>query len=129
MTSLSSAIAIHVPAIRKSLRFLRRALVRRHTRDDDTESRATAGLRRHADAAAETAGHDIVHDVQAEAGAAMAATRREERLECAAPHFGGHAMAVVGEYDRNLLVVLRRGADFNGSRLARLECVGNGVEH
>src|SRR5690348_849441 len=64
------------------LLFLRRTLVRCHARDDNTESGAAARLRRYADAAAETASHDVVHDVQAEAGPALAAARREERLEC-----------------------------------------------
>ena len=47
------------------------------------------------DAAAEAARHDIIHDMQAEARAALVAPGGEERIEGAPLHVVGHAGAVV----------------------------------
>ena len=61
--------------------------------------RSLAGFAVETKAAAEAIGDDAVDDVQAEAGASLVAAGREERIESLTPDVRGHAAAVVGEDD------------------------------
>src|SRR5471030_3020289 len=69
---------------------------RRQARQHELDFRSPAGLAVEIDPAAQTVGDDTVDDMQAKAGAAQVATRREKRIESLAPDTVAHAAAVVG---------------------------------
>ena len=70
--------------------------------------------------AAQTAGHQVVDDVQAEPGAAAVAPGGEERLEGAPLHVLAHADAVVVELDLDMVgpALARRRAACVPARLS-----------
>jgi hypothetical protein len=57
----------------------------RHALQDQLDFRPLAGLALETEPAAQVIGDDAVDDMQAEAGAALIAARREERIERLAP--------------------------------------------
>src|SRR5207249_290963 len=73
----------------------RSQLQRRYPRQNDLDSRAAAGFGIEVEPAAEPIGHDAVDDVQAEAGAALIAPCREERIERTAADVEAHAASIV----------------------------------
>ena len=69
---------------------------RRHARQDDPYLRSLAGFAVELEPATQTTRDDVVDDVQTEAGAALVATRREERVERLTLDTETHATAIVG---------------------------------
>ena len=61
--------------------------------------RSLARFARETKAASEAIRHDTIDDVQAEAGAARVAPRREKWMKSLAPDVRDHAAAIVGEKD------------------------------
>src|SRR5665213_2263661 len=74
-----------------------RLLQWRQLGQDNLDPRALAGLGIQIESAAQPIGDDAVDDMQAEAGAALIAPRREERIEGAAADIQAHAAAIVGK--------------------------------
>src|SRR3978361_1853077 len=68
-------------------------------RQDHLDPRAATRLGIQIKPAAEPVGDDAVDDVQSEPGAALIASRGEERIECAAADVEAHADAVIGKQD------------------------------
>src|SRR5205807_2035935 len=97
----------------RSIGLLGRLLQRRDTRQDDLDARPRPGLGLEIEPSAETIGDDVVDDVQAEAGAALIAPRREERIEGAAPDVQAHAAAIVGEDDLDIVASGLAGLDLD----------------
>ena len=78
-----------------SLALFRSKLQRRFARHDDVDFRSRARSSFQIDPATQTIGHDVVDDVQSEAGAALVAPGREKRVEHLAPDLRAHTAAVV----------------------------------
>ena len=97
---------------------------RRDARQDDLDSRASAGLRIEVEPAAEAVGHDIIDDVQPESGAALIPARGEERIEGAAPNVEAHAAAIVGKNDLDIVLAgfPRLDVDRSGSAVGESVC-------
>ena len=55
-------------------------------------------------ASAQPARDDAVDDVQSKPGAALAAPRREKRIERPAPDIGAHAAAVIGKLHFDVII-------------------------
>src|SRR6202048_4682467 len=100
----------------------RRALLsgercRRRARQDHLDLRPLAGLAVEIEPATQIIGDDAVDDMQAEAGAALAA-RREERIERLAPDIETHAATVVGKKHFDIALAGRLHPDVDGTSLA-----------
>src|ERR1700680_1816397 len=91
------------------------------------KGRAAPGGRRDHDSASQATGHQVVHDMQPQPGAALAAAGREEGVERAPLHVLGHALAVVIEIDLDLADADRAGLDMDGSFGHPVEAVLDGV--
>src|SRR6202166_5460205 len=78
--------------------------------------------------AAQTIGDDAVDDVQAEAGAALVAAGREERIERLAPDIEAHAAAIVGKYHFDVVPSRRLHLDVDDAFFAVGKCVRDRVE-
>src|SRR6202795_4583490 len=100
-------------------------LQRRDPGKNHLDSRAAAGLGIEIEPAAETVGHDAVDDMQAEPGAALIATRREERVERTPPDVERHAAAIVGKNDFDVVLAGLPHLDIDGAGPA----VRKGVRH
>src|ERR1019366_6731407 len=79
-------------------------LQRRNAGKDDLDSGAAAGFGIEVEPTAQTVGHDTVDDVQAEAGAALIAPGREERIERTAPDIQPHAATIVRKDDFDIIL-------------------------
>ena len=83
-------------------------------RQHDHELGALAGLALDLDAAAEQAGDDGVHDVQTQAGTALAHLGGEEGVEDLAQRDLVHAAAIVAANDTGPIVAVALGLDLRG---------------
>ena len=91
-------------APRRSGSIFRGLLQRRNARQDDLDSRARARRGIESEPSAQTGSHDTVDDMQTKPGAALIAAGREERIERTAPDIKGHAAAIVGKNDLDIVL-------------------------
>src|SRR5215217_6649491 len=127
MTGSSSSISVRrslsldIALIRSPGDLARFGLLARGREGERYAKRGAApGSRRDHDSASEATGHEVVHDMQAEAGTAFAAAGGEEGIERPPLHLFRHALAVVIEVDLDL-VADRAGFDVN-------RAFGNAIE-
>ena len=96
---------------------------RRRARQDQLDFRPLAGFAVEIEPATQTIRDDAVDDMQAKAGAALIAARREKRIERFSPDIETHAAAVVGKKNFDIVLAGRLHLDVDGTALA----VGKGV--
>src|SRR5450755_1152137 len=101
-----------------SLALFRSKLRRRFARHDDADLRSRARSSFQIDPATHTIGHDVVDDVQSEAGAALVAPGREKGVEHLAPDLRAHAAAVVRKQHFNIVLARHPRCDLDGSTCA-----------
>ena len=79
-------------------------LGRRHTREDQSDFCSLAVFAVEIAPAAQAMGHDVVDDMQAEAGVALITASCEKWIEGLALDVGTHIAAVVGEQNFDIVV-------------------------
>jgi hypothetical protein len=92
------------------------------------DSRSLAGLAIEIEAATQAIRHDIVDNMQVEAGAALVAARREEWIKRLTPDIDTHSAAIVGKENFDIVIPRRPDFDIDRASGAVGKRMGNRVE-
>jgi len=80
------------------------------------------------DSPAQALRHNVVHDVQAEAGRAFATAGSEEWIERLALDVGTHTTSIVGKQKLDMIASNRTQLDIDRSSSAAGECMRHGID-
>jgi hypothetical protein len=98
------------------------------TRQDKLDFRPLVKFAIKIEPATQTIRDDAVDDMQAEARAALIATRREERIECFASDTEAHAAAIIGKTNFDIVLAGRPNLDLDDAFLPIGKCVCDRVQ-